>query len=141
MHPALNHALAQLTASTSGAPSSSLTASLETLVNEFGEHNLAERIAEELPPTTPSRFASELLTRLVWHTSDNGAQIHATVEQWLREAPDDRLVSVALGVEEFFPFASHHEMEQVLRSIARRFPWAAERCSQLIQARRAASAA
>ena len=60
---------------------------------------LFERRARNLAPDV----LADVLDRLVWIMDDNGKQICAAVERWLRSSDRSR-VEVALRMREVFPF-------------------------------------
>jgi hypothetical protein len=105
------------------------------LVAEYGEAELASRVADEVPRSVPWEVVADLLGILVWTTSDNGTRIRRQAEEWLREGHDMRKLQIALHLEAY-PFDEREEMELVLEKLAEAHPEISERCRDLIQSRR-----
>lgn len=83
------------------------------LVKDYGEEKLADRVVEEVPRTIPFEVVADLLSILLWSTSDNGRSIADSANLWLREQTDTRKVLIALNLE-VIPFASEADAKQVL---------------------------
>jgi hypothetical protein len=83
----------------------------------------------------PSKALADIFDRLVWIVDDNGGEICATLERWLKSSDRDR-VEVALQVDGVFPFRDAHEMEAVLSRVASTWPDFAERCRKIMDTRR-----
>jgi len=104
------------------------------LVADYGEVNLAERIAEEVPTSVSWEVVADLLSILEWSTSDNGASIHRTTEQWLSDSLDIRKIQIALHLD-VYPFLEFGQMKQVLGRLALAWPQVASQCEALIRQR------
>ena len=109
--------------------------SLEELLREYGEVDLADRLASEIPPELPWELVVDLLDILVLTTSDNGAALQRAAEGWLKAGDDLRRIRMALHLE-VYPFLDRSEMEEVLSGLAARYPEFAVRCRELIESRR-----
>jgi hypothetical protein len=109
--------------------------SVDCLLAEFGEGDLAERLYDAIPIECPWEVVADLFGILQWSTSDNGAALSRATEGWLRAGEDPRRMRVALHLDSY-PFLDRSEMEQVLRGVAARHPEVAARCDELIEARR-----
>jgi hypothetical protein len=101
------------------------------LVLEYGEESLAERLIEEVPRTVPFEVVSDLLSILIWSTSDNGHAIAKAANIWLREQADTRKILVALNLE-VIPFSSAEEAKQVLMPIAETNYLASSHCMRVL---------
>jgi hypothetical protein len=110
---------------------------IDDLVQEYGEHDLINRVYREIPRTVPFEIICDLFDLLVWRTNDNGADASRSIEQWLRDGLDTRQLLIALNVESY-PFVDAHEMERVLLKLADRSPFDLRifnRCKHLIAER------
>ncbi|WP_447792200.1 MULTISPECIES: hypothetical protein [Pseudomonas] len=105
------------------------------VVAEFGEPELADRLFADIPESTPFLLVTKLFDLLAWQTEDNGSAITRTVERWLVESTNPRKVQIALNLE-VYPFPDEHEMYRVLSQVAVALPQMADRCQELITARR-----
>jgi len=108
---------------------------VSALVKEFGEQGLAERVFSEIPRTVPFELVAELFDLLAWQTEDNGGAIHRTIEEWLREASDNRKMLIALN-SGIYPFIDDEEMERVLSHLATTNARISGRCKEILQARK-----
>ena len=108
---------------------------VDQLVNERGEHDLANRLFREIPLSIPWEIVADLFAILVWSTNDNGTELCRTAEHWLLQANDLRKIQIALHLDSY-PFLTFAEMEKALTNVARRFPQCGARCEQLISERR-----
>jgi hypothetical protein len=106
------------------------------LVGEFGESDLAELVASQVPASVPCEVVSDLLSILEWSTRDNGEAIRKQAEQWLVEGTSLRKIQIALGLESY-PFEQASRMETVLREVAKAHPQLAAHCNSLIEQRQA----
>lgn len=109
-------------------------AAARRLVDEYGEHGLAERIAAEIPASVPWEIVADLLGILIWTTQDNGLAIQRQTEQWLLEGEDLRKITLALHLD-VYPFADPQQMRQVLQRVAETHPSAAAQCDALVRQR------
>lgn len=107
---------------------------LSELVEEFGEHDLANRLYEEIPRSVPYEVVCDLFGLLAWRTDDNGAGIGRATEAWLREGADIRKLRIALNLD-VYPFIDVREMEEVLSDVARKIPALSYRCHELVKSR------
>ncbi len=105
------------------------------LLGEFGEADLANRLCAAIPADYSLDVVADLFNILLWSTSDNGAAIGRTTEEWLWSSSDMRKLTLALSLESY-PFINRGEMERVLGKVAQRVPQLAARCEELITARR-----
>ena len=105
------------------------------VVEAFGEEGLADRLFNDIPDSVPFNLVCRLFDLLTWQTNDNGAAIYRTVERWLIEGRDLRKAQIALNLD-FFPFPDEQQMYRVLSLLAAKVPQLADRCEQLISARR-----
>jgi hypothetical protein len=108
---------------------------VDRLLAEYGEIDLAERLYREIPVEAPWQLVADLFSILLWQTSDNGAALSRTTEEWLVAGNDRRQIHIALHLDSY-PFLDREKMEAVLGQIADRHPEAAERCRELIASRR-----
>lgn len=108
---------------------------VSTLIEKLGEHDLAERLFQEIPRTVPFELVAELFDLLTWQTEDNGGAIHRTLEDWLRDGTDNRKILIALN-SGVYPFKDRREMERILSHIAEKNTRVASRCLEVIQARK-----
>ena len=107
---------------------------VDNLLAAWGEANLAARLYDAVPQARPWEHVADLFGFLIWSTSDNGAALMRTMEQWLLVADDVRQVHVALHLD-VYPFEDRGDMERVLRRVAERWPQAAAKCAELISSR------
>ena len=107
---------------------------VNALLGEFGEAGVANRLYAAIPVDCSLDVVADLFNILLWSTSDNGAAIGRTAEEWLRSSSDLRKLTLALSLESY-PFINRGEMETVLRKVAKRVPQLAARCEELIMAR------
>ncbi|ABX04698.1 conserved hypothetical protein [Herpetosiphon aurantiacus DSM 785] len=107
---------------------------VDRLVADAGEEQLAERLDAAIGDTWPWEVVADLFGLLTWQTSDNGADLSDTTDDWLREGTNLRRIQIALHGEAY-PFHDRAEMVQVLEGIAQRFPEVADRCEELITSR------
>jgi hypothetical protein len=110
---------------------------IDDLVQEYGEHDLINRLYREIPRTVPFEVVCDLFNLLVWRTNDNGADASRSIEQWLRDGLDTRQLLIALNAGSY-PFVDANEMEQVLLKLADRIPFDLRifnRCKYLIAER------
>lgn len=73
----------------------------------------------------------EIFDRLIWCLKDNGKQVLAVRENWLRSVDRER-VKIALAMNETYPFKTFAEMKEVLMSVGERWPELRSRCDELI---------
>lgn len=106
----------------------------KAVADAFGEADLADRIFADIPRTVPFELVADLFNLLAWQTDDNGASVTRTIEQWLREEPDNRKLLIALHLE-VFPFIDEKEMLHVLSHLADRNARVSARCHELIRSR------
>lgn len=106
----------------------------DRLLAELGEADLAERLLEAISEECPWEVVADLLGILCWQTTDNGAELMRSAEEWLRAGDDLRRVRIALHMEAY-PFLDRAEMERVLLRVAFRLPAVAARCAELIAGR------
>lgn len=91
--------------------------------------DLADHIFSKREISAEPEWISDILTRLLWLTADNGHEICNTLKRWLTE--DQPLkAQIALQVHEVFLWDSREEMESVLGRIERDFPALAELCAK-----------
>ncbi|GAA5531023.1 hypothetical protein [Herpetosiphon gulosus] len=108
---------------------------VDRLVADAGEEQLAERLDAVIPLTWPWEVVADLFAILIWQTSDNGAALSDTTDDWLRAGTNLRRIQIALHLD-VYPFHDRAEMVQVLEGIAQRFPEVADRCTDLITSRK-----
>lgn len=77
---------------------------------------------------------ADIFDRLIWCLSDNGADLLVVREQWLRSS-NKRKVTLALLMNEVFPFESAEEMNQQLGQVAERWQDLRPLCDNLIRGR------
>jgi hypothetical protein len=107
---------------------------VQQLVQDYGENNLAQRLAEEIPETVPWEIVADLFSILVWSTSDNGTALCRTTENWLRKADNLWRIRIALDID-VYPFLDRVEMEDVLTRVAELYPAVSDECEKLIKSR------
>ncbi|MBM7846500.1 hypothetical protein [Herpetosiphon giganteus] len=106
-------------------PKSTVVMLVGQLIDDMGEAQLAERLDAVIPQTWPWKVVAELYEILSWWTSDEGAALLRTTEEWLREGTNLRRIQIALFLSTY-PFRDSDEMFAVLSGIAQRFPAAAK---------------
>ena len=108
---------------------------VDTLANallaEWGEPGIADRVMNEASEELEGRVLADVLSVLIWSTSDNGHGITRAAESWLRQGEDGRKAYVALYLD-VYPFVDREEREQVLTAIGAEFPQLAERCRKIL---------
>nr|WP_312971559.1 hypothetical protein [Pseudomonas sp.] len=135
MHPLVAHAIDAICLSRDdGAWKTLDEEALSTLVEEFRDGGLADRLFSEIPRSVPYEVVCDLFDLLAWRTNDNGASITRVVEDWLREGKDNRKLRIALHLE-VFPFVDEAEMREVLSRLANTNSELAYRCRELIKNR------
>jgi len=102
------------------------------LVKEYGEQRLADRLVDEIPKTVPFEVVADLLSILIWSTSDNGHLIMAAAESWLRAPKETRRMLIALNLE-CIPFSSETEAQEVLGGIPDEHSTARPHCSRVLE--------
>jgi hypothetical protein len=111
------------------------------LVNAYGQEDLAERLYADLPADGSWEGAAVLYHAIFWVLQWQGrgddTRLMESPERWLHDGTDLGKVRIVLHVE-VYPFDRPAEMERVLRRVAARQPAVAERCRELIAARREA---
>ena len=135
MHQLLKNALDAICRERDNQEYEEAFGAVESLVKEFGQQCLAERVFDQVPRTVPFELVSELFELLAWQTNDNGAVIHRTIEAWLLAGTDNRKLLVALHLGAY-PFRDQREMETVLSALAASNARVASRCNELILSRR-----
>jgi hypothetical protein len=115
-------------------------AAVQHVADEYGEDDLAERIANEIPASVPWEIVADLLGMLIWSTRDNGTTILRQTEQWLLAGEDLRKIQIALNLDAY-PFADPEQMRQVLQRVAERHSSIAAECEALVRQREAESPA
>ena len=135
MHPLVARAIDTICLSRDdGAWKSLDEEALFTLVEEFGDGGLADRLFNEIPRSVPYEVVCDLFDLLAWRTNDNGASITRAVEDWLREGKDNRKLRIALHLE-VFSFVDEAEMREMLSRLANTNSELAYRCRELINNR------
>ena len=105
------------------------------VLEEFGGHDLANRLFDQLAEEVNWEIIAELFNILLWETEDNGRTLTETIELWLQEAQERGRVWIALNLE-VYPFLKETDMQKVLATVATRMPDMAERCYELIESRK-----
>ncbi len=116
-------------------PSQQSFSLIDALLQECGEHDLANRLYGAIDLRWPLSAVVDLFGILVWSTSDNGTALRETAERWLSEANCSRKLHIALHLE-IFPFATRLEMETVFASVCARFPEFISLCESLVTERK-----
>ena len=109
--------------------------SVDSLISEYGEKNLAEKLYSDIDPDIPWEVVADLYAMLIWSTSDNGHALTNITEQWLESCTSLRQTQIALNLD-VYPFLDHSKMIKVLNSVAEKFPEVAETCIKMIQTRK-----
>jgi len=104
---------------------------VDQLVKDYGEERLANRVVEEVPRTVPFEVVADLLSILIWSTSDNGCSITNSANLWLRDQTDTRKVLIALNLE-VIPFSSEDEAKQVLMPLMKSNHLTYAHCSRIL---------
>ena len=112
MNERLWHAV-QTVARERGGKFKAAFAAVASLVAEFGESDIADRIVSEIPASVAWEVVADLLGILEWSTRDNGASIHRAAERWLIDGNDVRRIQVALHLDAY-PFQDFEQMTHVL---------------------------
>lgn len=112
-------------------PDDELDTLADALLAEWGEPGIADRVMKEAPGEVKWRTLADVLSVLIWSTSDNGHGIARAAESWLRQGEDGRKAHVALHLD-VYPFVDREEREQVLTTIGAKFPQLAERCRKIL---------
>jgi hypothetical protein len=107
---------------------------VDDVIRKFGEPGLAERLYAVIPRERPWQDIADLFGILIWSTSDNGASLMRTMEQWLQSADVLRQGRVALHLD-VYPFIDRGMMVRVLGDVASRLPEVRDRCHELIESR------
>ncbi len=139
MNEVLSHAI-QAVASERGGKFDDAFRAAKVLVAEYGETDIANRIALEVPDSVSWEVVADLLGILQWSTEDNGASIHYSAERWLLDGDDLRKIQIALHLDTY-PFIDLQRMRQVLEYLAQTRPEVAARCRTLIEQRSAEASA
>jgi hypothetical protein len=84
----------------------------------------------------PPKGLAEVFDRLIWCLDDQGTSLLRVREDWLESGDRDR-VEVALAMDEVFPYADPHKMDDVFSDIAMRWPDLAGACDRIRDARAA----
>ena len=98
--------------------------------------DIAEYLFEHRARRLPAKSLADILDRLIWIVDDNGGQICATIERWLRSDDRDR-IEVALLCDETFPFNDAREMDSQLDRISAKWPELESVCRAKVESRRA----
>jgi hypothetical protein len=106
-----------------------------TLVNEYGENEISERVLRDSPRSVQLEILADLLNILAWQAQDNGTAIQSSAESWLVEATDVRKVTVALALE-VYPFRELAQMESAFEILCAKMPEVTSRCLKLIEMRK-----
>ena len=113
-------------------PTGALSDAVEDLFRALGSEDIAPLVGQLVRQERLSLHAgSALLAVATWCGQENGAALHRTLDQWLREGSDSQRISLAL-THSVFPFIDAAEMDKVLTQIAERFPEHAAQCRYLI---------
>ncbi|GAA5495953.1 hypothetical protein Rhal01_02134 [Rubritalea halochordaticola] len=104
---------------------------VDSLIVEYGEEGLAEKVMQDTPADTPWQHTADILGIMIWSTSDNGSGISRETEQWLRDRSDERRCWIALHLDSS-PFRNSAEMKRELCEVAHTFPKLASRCEERI---------
>lgn len=134
MHQVVERALNVIAAESSEPEYTEAFSAAHSIVVEFGEDNLADRLFADIPDSISFLQVAWLFNFLAWQTDDNGSAMTRTVERWLVEGTDLRKIQIALNLD-VYPFPDEHEMYRVLSNVAVSHPQVADRCQELISAR------
>jgi hypothetical protein len=104
---------------------------VRSLVEEYGEQQLADRLVDEIPRSMPFEAVADLLNFLIWSTSDNGHAITTAANSWLRKQADTRRILIALNLD-VIPFQSEDEAKQILAPIKAKNPIAMPHCARML---------
>lgn len=86
-----------------------------------------ESLVDDRAPGVPAEAIAEVLDRLIWCVDDNGEKILEVRDRWL-ESGDEYRISVALSMNDVFPFNTKEQLEERLAEIALRFPSLRRKC-------------
>lgn len=86
-----------------------------------------ESLVDDRAPGVPAEAIAEVLDRLIWCVDDNEEKILAVRDRWL-ESGDEYRVSIALSMNDVFPFRTRQQLEERLAEIALRFPGLRRKC-------------
>ena len=112
---------------------------VDTLIEKYGEKNIASRLYSDIEPYVSEHVISDLFGILLWSTSDNGCELMRTMENWLIEAQSERQIKIALSLEAY-PFHDINKMEQVLKVISSKYPKLESLCNNTISSRKESDA-
>lgn len=105
--------------------------SSEAVLADLGQPNIANRLWGLAGSSGRTEALSSLLGILVWQTSDNGSEIHSTLDQWLRDADCEAKCWIALH-SEVYVLWSLEEASPVLSIVSAKFPDLANDCARHI---------
>ncbi len=107
---------------------------VDALLKAYGESDLATRLWEDIPSSTPVETVSDLYGILVWSTPDNGHALTQATDSWLTECACERKCHVALNLDTY-PFATYQEMRDRLAGVATAWPRLEQHCQRLLAER------
>ena len=82
----------------------------------------------------PPKALADVFDRLIWCLADNGAELLAVRDGWLR-GDDLQKVEIGLAMNETFPLNDAQEMAAVFERIAKRWPALSGQCAEIIARR------
>ncbi|WP_444942020.1 hypothetical protein ACJJI3_07490 [Microbulbifer sp. ZKSA004] len=82
----------------------------------------------------PAEALAEVFDRLIWCVADNGKEISIVQKKWL-EGESYEKCSIALAMNEIFPYEEVSEMKEAFREITKKWPGLGSRCNEIINSR------
>lgn len=134
MHPVVKRALEVIASESLEPEYTDALKCARSVVVEFGEQNLADRLFANIPDSVSFLLVAKLFNFLAWQTDDNGSAMTRAVERWLVEGTNLRKIQIALNLD-VYPFLDGREMYRVLSEVTVSHPQVAYRCQLLISSR------
>ncbi|WP_144395617.1 hypothetical protein [Pleionea sediminis] len=95
---------------------------------------IMESLFESRAPNLPADGLAEVFDRLIWCLADNGAEICKVKEKWLESDSFDRC-SIALHMNETFPYETIEEMKSSFDKIVSKWPQFSDKCDEILKRR------